>query len=221
MLGRLEPGTPRPPHAKPVGAQGGWFARGARVPQGQGLLGQPAVYLSCAVVAMSAAAWAIGPQLFWSSGLGVFEHGQWWRAVSALFVHRDVDHLVSNLAPFVVFGWLLRRSYGLWAFPVVPLLLGAATNVLVAAVCPPQVALAGLSGAVYAMIGLWAALQVRKGLGLAALLKAARMAGVFAMFLLPRGSSASFSTLAHAAGFLGGALSAVVAGDLFEETPRN
>jgi len=49
-----------------------------------------------------------------SSTHAIFEGGEWWRPFTALFLHADRMHLLSNLASGVLFGTWVCRSIGPW-----------------------------------------------------------------------------------------------------------
>ncbi|NLY40053.1 MAG: rhomboid family intramembrane serine protease, partial [Desulfovibrionales bacterium] len=42
----------------------------------------------------------------------LIQHGEWWRCVTALFLHVDAGHLLSNLVALAVLTWLLSRTFG-------------------------------------------------------------------------------------------------------------
>ncbi|MFO8026530.1 MAG: rhomboid family intramembrane serine protease [Opitutales bacterium] len=94
------------------------------------------------------------------------ENGEWWRAVTALTLHGDIVHLVSNLVAGIGFAFLLARFFGAGAAWLLILLSGAAGNVLNAWVHHPEAHLSvGASTAVFGGlglmtgIGLWVALM--------------------------------------------------------------
>jgi membrane associated rhomboid family serine protease len=90
-----------------------------------------------------------------SSPQGIFEHGEWWRPFTALFLHADRLHLVSNIASGVLFGTWVCRSFGPWLGWTLILAAGALGNGLNAAarVDEPFSSL-GASSAVFGALGL-------------------------------------------------------------------
>jgi len=101
-------------------------------------------------------------QFFWpiNSAGGVdatrmVEYGEWWRAITALTLHGDVVHLVSNLVAGVGFALLLARFFGAGAGWLLILITGAAGNALNAWIHYPEAHLSiGASTAVFATLGL-------------------------------------------------------------------
>ncbi len=89
--------------------------------------------------------------------------GEWWRTVTALTVHIDVDHLGGNLAFGAFFGYFVARYLGRGVGWLA--ILGAATlaNALNAVVQSPAHRSIGASTAVFAALGLLTAYTWRRG----------------------------------------------------------
>ena len=80
---------------------------------------------------------------------------QWWRALTALTLHADVVHLVSNLISGLGFAFFVCRFFGAGAGWLLVLLSGIAGNVLNAMVYYPEVHYSiGASTAVFGALGL-------------------------------------------------------------------
>jgi membrane associated rhomboid family serine protease len=88
--------------------------------------------------------------------------GEWWRAVTALTLHIELDHLGGNLAFGAFFGYFLGRYLGAagWLAVIFAGALGNALNALVEA---PGHTSIGASTAVFAALGLLAAYTWRRG----------------------------------------------------------
>jgi membrane associated rhomboid family serine protease len=80
--------------------------------------------------------------------------GQWWRAITALTLHLDGEHLAGNLLIGAWFGHLLGRQLGpghAWCL----VLLGAgASNLIEASLLPAPYQAVGASTAVFTALGL-------------------------------------------------------------------
>ncbi len=142
------------------------------------------------------------------SGAAVFGRGEWWRLWSALFVHGDLSHLLSNSLLFTLFAWLLIGHFGL-RLALLAFLLGGLTNFLVIPTLPPATTLVGVSGVVYWMGASWLTLfllvdrrqswRVRFGSSL--------FLGL--MLFVPETWEPHVSYLNHFVGFVSGVLAAV------------
>jgi len=134
--------------------------------------------------------------------------GEWWRLVTAVFLHADVAHLATNSAiGFVLLALALGR-YGTGIGALAALLAGVFGNAVVWLLCAAPRTGLGASGMVLGALGLlaaqWFALREAHprvwltGLG----------AGGLLFMLL--GSSPGTDVLAHAGGFVGGLLLGIV-----------
>jgi membrane associated rhomboid family serine protease len=86
--------------------------------------------------------------------------GQWWRLVTALTLHADVLHLISNLAIGGVFVYFLCRELGsglAWSLLIAS---GALGNLANAFVQSPGHASVGASTAVFGAVGLLSAITL-------------------------------------------------------------
>lgn len=113
-----------------------------------------AVYLLTAVQAGSIATNNAAP-LFrqWALVPALVADGEWWRLVTAGFLHYGPIHLLFNVLALWIIGRDLELALGRVAFLTVYFvgLLGGAAAVVVFS--EPTVAVAGASGAVFALMG--------------------------------------------------------------------
>jgi rhomboid protease GluP len=95
---------------------------------------------------------------------GFLARGEWWRVVTALTLHADLPHLLSNLVFGALFGYPAARLFGpgvAWFL----ILVGAALAYGIDALLhPPQHELLGASTAVFTSLGLIAAYGWRRHL---------------------------------------------------------
>ncbi|MEY3901498.1 MAG: hypothetical protein RL189_804 [Pseudomonadota bacterium] len=138
-----------------------------------------------------------------SRNLLFLEH-DWWRVFSAQFQHADSKHLLNNLLPFVGLGWLLWGYFGLLAFPLVPVLAGAVANFVAVLTYPPEVQVIGLSGTVFAMAGLWAALYIKNDFRFTVGKRVLRAAGFILVLFFPLSLEQNVSDRVHILGGLAG-----------------
>jgi membrane associated rhomboid family serine protease len=89
-------------------------------------------------------------------------HGQWWRAITALTLHRDPGHLLGNLLFGGWIGYFAGARLGVGLAWLATLLAAAAANLFDAAAGPPDYRSVGASTAVFAALGLLCAFGWRE-----------------------------------------------------------
>jgi rhomboid protease GluP len=173
----------------------------------------PAVVVIYAAWMVSYLNWnSITPDLFSLSLNSILHEHQYWRILSSLFMHANIQHFASNLLLLFVTGWFLYEYYGLLIFPAASLVCGMAANVTAVSVYGGDVRLVGASGMVYAMAGLWLVLYIRFDTGHKTGMRIFRACAFSLALLFPTTFSPEISYIAHAAGFIYGILSAVILG---------
>lgn len=85
---------------------------------------------------------------------GLIQGGAWWRALTALCLHVDLDHLMSNLAFGAVAGVLVAQLLGTGLGWLMILLAGAFGNALNAAFHSASHTAIGASTAVFGALGI-------------------------------------------------------------------
>lgn len=104
-------------------------------------------------------------QDWWSAGTaqaGLIVDGEWWRTLTALGLHADLGHLGGNLAFGICLGLLLAQVLGAGLAWLAILLAGAGGNALNALFQPATHTAVGASTAVFAALGILAALTWRR-----------------------------------------------------------
>ena len=137
--------------------------------------------------------------------------GEVWRTVTALTLHLDVAHLVSNLGFGAVFGLFAARALGPGVTAATVLAAAAAANGLNALVQPESSLSAGASTAVFATLGLLAGYEWRRRAAAPerrAWRWAPLVAGVFLLAFTGAGGE-NTDVVAHVAGFGTGALAGI------------
>jgi len=84
---------------------------------------------------------------------GLLLEGEWWRAITALFLHVDALHLGSNLVFGTVFAVFLAQHLGGGGAAFTLIAAGALGNWLNALMLPPEHSSIGASTAVFAAVG--------------------------------------------------------------------
>jgi rhomboid protease GluP len=93
---------------------------------------------------------------------GFLARGEWWRVFTALTLHADLLHLLSNLAFGALFGYPAARLFGPGVAWLLILLGGGLAYGIDALLHPPQHYLLGASTAVFTALGLIAAYGWRR-----------------------------------------------------------
>ena len=134
---------------------------------------------------------------------GLMLKGEWWRAVTALCLHESGAHLLGNLVFGTVFLMLLSQVTGAGVAALAMIAAGTAGNVLSALVRSPEHTSIGASTAIFAGIGLLAALRLarRQQFEFSVLRNWTPVAGGLALLAFLGFSGENTDVLAHVLGF--------------------
>ena len=158
--------------------------------------------------------------LFWSnysglaaqlpaSGERVFQHAQYWRLFTSIFIHSDLKHLLSNAVGAGFLSYLLFGYFGFRVYPCLVLGVGAVVTLISVMTYPPQTYLLGASGVIYLMAAFWLTMYIclerRYSIGKRIL----RATGFLLVVLIPTSFSTEISYRTHAIGFGVGVIAAV------------
>lgn len=136
----------------------------------------------------------------------IFQHGQWWRVFTAMFIHSDIEHLFSNMYMLWIFTFFVFGYFGFGAFPLISILLSAVVNLIAVKTYSPNVELIGASGLVYILGGFWLTLYLFIQRQYTVLNRFIRVLGIAFMIFWPSTFVATTSYRTHALGFLAGVL---------------
>ncbi len=138
-----------------------------------------------------------------------------WRLVTAGFFHFSLAHLASNLAFGLMFGVVLFGTHGVGA-AMAAWLVASVVGIGTEAAASSGVLVAGASAGNYGLAGLWAKGQLDRGRR-AFLPRVDRLKALGIVLVLAPGaltpvtqSGARVAVLAHAMGFLAGAMMGIV-----------
>jgi rhomboid protease GluP len=142
---------PGQPPARPRGSEN---TRWASAPATYTLVGiNCAVYVAMVVRGVSATSPSVFDLVRWGANFGGYVlAGQWWRLLTAAFVHVGILHLATNMWCLWNLGLLGEPLLGPAGMVAVYVLTGIAGNLLSVAV-HPQIVGAGASGAVFGIAG--------------------------------------------------------------------
>ena len=149
-----------------------------------------------------------------NNGALVLQHGQWWRLITAMFVHVGIIHIATNMWCLWNLGLLAEPLMGPFGVTAAYVLTGFAGNLLSAAAHGPDgIVGAGASGAVFGLAGVLIVLLKSPLLPLpkAELKRLRRSVIYFALINLGIGlytaigpSPIRIDNMAHLGGFLSG-----------------
>jgi rhomboid protease GluP len=92
--------------------------------------------------------------LAWGANFGpATQDGQWWRLLTAVFVHFSFFHIALNMWALWDVGRLLERVLGRWRYALLYLGAGAVGNLLSLAVQGNEKVTGGASGAIFGLYG--------------------------------------------------------------------
>ena len=91
--------------------------------------------------------------------------GEWWRLMTAAFLHLGVMHLLFNMWALYLFGPVAEELYGRLEYLVIYLLAALGGSVLTILAAPDQPAV-GASGAIFGLLGLAFAVSRRRHLAI-------------------------------------------------------
>jgi membrane associated rhomboid family serine protease len=126
----------------------------------------------------------------------LFFAGAYWQAFTALFVQFDLFHIGFNMIALYYFGRLNEISYSRAEYLAVYFGAGLFGNLASLALIPPDVLTGGASGAIFGLIGSYAARNQNIGNMAVAL--------AYAAFVLIASSGPGVNVYAHLFGIAGG-----------------
>jgi membrane associated rhomboid family serine protease len=135
---------------------------------------------------------------------GVFQSHQYWRLLTGILVHADMNHFLSNALGLFLFGYLLHGYFGPGVYPVSVFVLGALVNFTSIATYSAGTRLVGASGVVYLMAGFWLTLFVSTERRFSILKRLLRSIGFALVMLISSTFDPAISHRTHGIGFFTG-----------------
>ena len=139
-------------------------------------------------------------------------HGEWWRLVTALFLHANPPHLVMNGVTLWLFGTAVEKTVGRWRLLVIFLVAGTLGNVLSVWRAHYDVSV-GASGGIFGVIGAFAVATYRLRSPMYATVRQ-RLLGLIVLAVASDITigwmEPQIDNFAHAGGFVAGLLLAMV-----------
>ncbi len=120
---------------------------------------------------------------YWQRGIEI-ANGDWWRLITAAFLHASLTHLLFNMAALWFVGSAVEPRIGRWRYLAVFLLSALGGSVLSYVVDSPTIPTVGASGAVFGLFGSILILALRLRLDIAGILGIIVINGVLG-FVIP------------------------------------
>ncbi|EOP61976.1 DUF1751 domain-containing protein [Bacillus cereus] len=79
--------------------------------------------------------------------------GEWWRVITSLFVHVDLQHFLSNSICLFVLGSSIEKQLGHFSFIIIFFLSGIIGNISSYIIMPLDYIHAGASGGIFGLLG--------------------------------------------------------------------
>lgn len=136
----------------------------------------------------------------------IFGLKEWWRVISATFIHADGSHLLSNLYMLGIFSFFIFGYFNLRLYFVTVFIAASMVNAITVLTYAPDVKLIGASGLVYVLGGFWLSMYLFIQRQYGVLNRLLRTLGVALIIFFPTSFVPTTSYKAHAFGFVIGAL---------------
>ncbi len=164
------------------------------------------------VAVMSVAVLSVVSGIYWTDAFGltsqlaatpesVFDRNEYWRLYTAIGVHADFEHLLSNAIVFGVLSYLLYGYFGAMVHPLLTVGCGGVVMGLSLATYPPLTILVGASGVTYMMAGFWLTLYLFVERRFTPAKRLLRSVGFGVIVLMPTVVEPAVSYRSHALGF--------------------
>ena len=88
--------------------------------------------------------------------------GEYWRLLTAMFLHADVIHILFNMYALYLFGQLVEGTLGKLRFLAIYLVSGFLASVTSFMFSNPMILSVGASGAIAGLVGAWIAYNLRR-----------------------------------------------------------
>ena len=121
------------------------------------IYGNVLVFLAMVIAGLGFMDFNAGDLLSWGANYGPdTANGQWWRLLTAIFVHAGFMHLLLNMYGLLFVGLFLEPVLGGWQFAIYYLATGLLASLASLKIHPDLVGV-GASGAIFGMYGVFLA----------------------------------------------------------------
>ncbi len=145
-----------------------------------------------------------------ANGNLVFEKGQFYRCFTSIFIHGDLEHLLSNSYMLFFLIYLNYTYFGPLLFPTLALIFSAIINLAALYTYHPQIYLLGSSGLAYLLGGCWFSLFVLIDRRISIFIRIFKAVAVALIIFFPQSLVIDTSYRSHFFGFLFGILTGII-----------
>ncbi len=141
--------------------------------------------------------------------------GQWYRLLTAMFLHDGFSHVASNMISLFLLGKMMEQMMGSWRFTLTYFIAGIGGNIVVLywdLMHGEYFLTLGASGAILGLLGAMLAVSVNKNDGIPGV-GVGRALIACVLMLVPTSSNVSMT--AHLGGFISGFAAAYLIGTIF------
>ncbi len=171
------------------------------------VLANLAVFVAMAISTKQVLGFDLPTLWAWGANFGpLTTGGQWWRLLTALFIHYSIVHLLVNLWVLWNIGRRTEQLFGNFAAMAIYFGAGVIAG-LTSIVWAPTLSSVGASGAIFGLIGAYIAFLLRPGCGVPRSIARRHWLStiVFALYSLYAGATnPSIDNAAHVGGLVGG-----------------
>ncbi len=147
---------------------------------------------------------------FYEGELHGVADGEWWRLITAAFLHGGLLHLAFNMYALYLFGPFVEQTLGRWRYIATYITLAFGSSVWVYLLTDHRVPTVGASGAVFGLFGLALIFLIRTRQNITGMLVLLGINGFISL-----GAGISWQ------GHLGGFVTGVLLGLVFAYAPRD
>ncbi len=147
----------------------------------------------------------IGELIKWGGNIKLLTvNGEFWRLVTALFIHAGIFHLFANIYAFLLVAILLEPLIGKFRFGLAYLVTGVAASITSVWLNPAVVSI-GASGAILGLYGIYISLLTTNTVGKKTRLIVLPGMLIYALYIMGSGMiNAQVDNAAHLGGFVSG-----------------
>ncbi|MFW9771258.1 MAG: rhomboid family intramembrane serine protease [Candidatus Heimdallarchaeota archaeon] len=129
----------------------------------------------------------------------IINYYEFWRLISAMFLHNDILHIFSNMFALLIFGTFIESNFSRIAYIGLYLISGLIGNLFSLILLPLNTISLGASGCIFGLIGAALAFIIKQKNRILLILS-----GIYIVYFIISSFSPGINFYAHIFGLLGG-----------------